>query len=83
MADADDEVCKANMPLACVPMVRDSRVPDGMAAVLLHADDGRLCLAVHPLEVSQQAVDEYNHAMEHVGRHGIGTVAPARPHPAI
>lgn len=71
------------MPLACVPMVRDSRVPDGMAAVLLHAEDGRLCLAVHPLEVSQQAVDEYNRAMEHVGRHGIGTADLARPHPQV
>ncbi|MGW7435652.1 hypothetical protein [Streptomyces sp. NPDC054849] len=64
-------------------MVRDSRVPDGMAAVLLQADDGRLCLAVHPHEVSQKAVDEYNRAMEHVGRHGIGSEAPARPHPAV
>ncbi|MEU6758028.1 hypothetical protein [Streptomyces sp. NPDC046685] len=79
---ADDEVCKTDMPLACVPMWRTPLVPEGRAAILLERD-GALCLAVHPTQVSQQAVDEYNESMEHVGRHGIGAEAPARPHPAI
>lgn len=79
---ADDEVSKTNMPLACVPMVRTDLVPEGRAAILLERN-GALCLAVHPREVSQQAVDEYNASMEHVGRHGIGAGIPARPHPAV
>ncbi|MCY0960804.1 hypothetical protein [Streptomyces sp. H27-H5] len=65
-------------------MVRDDLVPKGLAVVLLQGKDGRLRLAVHPDEVSQQAVDEYNLAIEHAGRHGLAAAEPAaRNHPAI
>ncbi|WKV74764.1 hypothetical protein AW27_026525 [Streptomyces sp. PCS3-D2] len=64
-------------------MVQSVLVPDGRAVVLLEREDGSLCLAVHPLKVSKQAVDEYNNAIQHAGRTGIGTLAAARPHPAL
>lgn len=82
----DDEVSRAavHMPLTYVPMMRSALVPEGLAVVLLEREDGALCLAVHPKEVSQQAVDEYNATAEHAGRHGIGAAPPAaRPHPAV
>lgn len=81
---ADEEVSETDMPLACVPMVRSALVPEGRAAVLLQRENGELLLAVHPQQVTQQAVDEYNEALEHVGRHGIGsTEMPGRQHPEV